>query len=191
MIYIVTGFMRSGTSMMCECLEAGGMSVVKSESRDRFGAAHSDERYAVNPNGLYEPNPGDMQTDGWPRMHDGKAIKVVFPLISSLAVHAYKVVAMLREPEEIRQSYEAAFGQRIPLERIKRTNVRAWRLVKSPSQIPERDWGGRGYLASWTDGKLNRHVVAADYRETWTQYDPELAEREILPKERRRPLRGE
>jgi hypothetical protein len=26
-------------------------------------------------------------------------------------------------------------------------------------------------------------------RETWTQYDPELVEREYLPKERRRELR--
>jgi hypothetical protein len=27
-------------------------------------------------------------------------------------------------------------------------------------------------------------------RETWTQYDPELLEREFLPKERRRELRN-
>ena len=28
-------------------------------------------------------------------------------------------------------------------------------------------------------------------RETWTQYDPELVEREFLPKERRKELRKE
>jgi hypothetical protein len=122
MIYLVTGFMRSGTSMMCECLEAGGMSVVKSEARDRFGAAHGDEHYAVNPNGLYEPNPRDMQSPGWPRQHDGKALKVVFPWLNALAVHQYKAVAMLRDAEEIRQSFEGAFGKSIPLERIRQAS---------------------------------------------------------------------
>lgn len=95
------------------------MSVVKSEARDQFGAAHSDQHYAVNPNGLYEPNPRDMQAPGWPRQHDGKVLKVVFPWLNALSVHQYKAVVLLRDPEEIRQSFEGAFGKRIPLERIK------------------------------------------------------------------------
>ncbi|MEX2026593.1 MAG: hypothetical protein WEH44_04820, partial [Pirellulaceae bacterium] len=32
-------------------------------------------------------------------------------------------------------------------------------------------------------------VRAATMRESWTQYDPELVEREYLPKEKRRELR--
>lgn len=72
-----------------------------------------------------------------------------------------------------------------------RYQVRAWRLVKSPQQIPQRDWGGRGYSATWTDGELIRQISAASFRETWTQYDPELLEREHLPKEQRRELRQE
>jgi hypothetical protein len=67
--------------------------------------------------------------------------------------------------------------------------VRAWRLVKNPSQLPERDWRDGGYQAVWQDGEVLRRVRAASMRETWTQYDPELIEREYLPKERRRELR--
>lgn len=67
--------------------------------------------------------------------------------------------------------------------------VRAWRLVKNPAQVPERDWRGDGYLAIWQDGEILRSVRAASMRETWTQYDPELYEREFLAKERRKELR--
>lgn len=68
--------------------------------------------------------------------------------------------------------------------------VRAWRLVKNPSQLPERDWRDGGYLAVWQDGEVLRRVRAQSMRESWTQYDPELAEREYLPKEKRKELRS-
>lgn len=66
--------------------------------------------------------------------------------------------------------------------------VRAWRLVKNPAQLPQRDWKGGGYEAVWQDGELLRHVRAKSIRESWTQYDPELVERDFLPKERRKEL---
>ena len=69
--------------------------------------------------------------------------------------------------------------------------VRAWRLEKNPTQLPERDWRDGGYQAVWQDGEILRRVQAASMRETWTQYDPELVEREYLPKERRKELRKE
>jgi hypothetical protein len=70
-----------------------------------------------------------------------------------------------------------------------RYNVRAWRLVKNPSQLPQRDWHDGGYSAMWHDGEQLRNVHSRSIRETWTQYDPELVEREYLPKERRKELR--
>lgn len=70
--------------------------------------------------------------------------------------------------------------------------VRAWRLVKSPQQLPQKDWRTGNYVAYWRDdgqgGNVLRRVESSAIRETWLQYDPELAEREILPKERRREL---
>lgn len=69
----------------------------------------------------------------------------------------------------------------------KRYNVRAWRLIKSPSQVPYRRRNG-GYLAIWHDGGVLRRVRAQVLRESWTQFDPELLERAYLPKEKRRDL---
>lgn len=70
-----------------------------------------------------------------------------------------------------------------------RYNVRAWRLIKNHSQIPLRDWRHGGYEARWHDGEQLRQIRSKLIRETWTQYDPELVEREYLPKERRKELR--
>jgi len=69
-----------------------------------------------------------------------------------------------------------------------RYQVRAWRLLKSASQQPRHDWERDLYVATWQDGDLFRKVLAKAMKETWTQHDPELAEREYLPKEMRREL---
>lgn len=80
-----------------------------------------------------------------------------------------------------------------------RHQVVAWRLVKSPEQLPQRRWllspgplspgSSPSYTATWQDGDVLRRVAAAAYRETWTQFDPELAEREHLPQQWRKGLR--
>ena len=72
-----------------------------------------------------------------------------------------------------------------------RYNVCDWRLIKSPSQIPRRDWQDGGYVSEWNDFKQRdglRRVEVKSIRESWTQYDPELVEREFLPQEKRREL---
>lgn len=70
-----------------------------------------------------------------------------------------------------------------------RYQVVAWRLVKNPAQVPRRDWRSGEFHATWHDGDVLRQVRAKSMRETWTQQDPELVEREFLPKERRRDLK--
>ncbi|MGH9932122.1 MAG: hypothetical protein ACREA9_23210 [Pyrinomonadaceae bacterium] len=70
-----------------------------------------------------------------------------------------------------------------------REDVLAWRLIKHPSQIPLPDGRG-GYTSLWIDGELMREVYCRFTRETHYQYDPELAARELLPKELRRELRA-
>lgn len=71
-----------------------------------------------------------------------------------------------------------------------RYNVRAWRLVKTPNLIPYKDWERGGYTSFWADGEQIRDINAKEFRETWTQYDPELVEREFLPKEKRKELQS-
>jgi hypothetical protein len=70
-----------------------------------------------------------------------------------------------------------------------RYQVRDWRLLKTAAQLPQRDWRQRGFVAVWHDGDVLRKVRSDAVRESWTQYDPELTEREFLPKESRRELR--
>lgn len=72
-----------------------------------------------------------------------------------------------------------------------RYQVRAFRMLKVPMQMPRRNWQVGGYDAIWHDGQngdLLRRVRATCLKETWTQHDPELLEREFLPKERRKEL---
>lgn len=69
-----------------------------------------------------------------------------------------------------------------------RYQVRAWRMLKKPTQVPHRDWQTKDFVAVWHDEGVLREVHADAMRESWTQYDPELAEREHLPKEHRREL---
>jgi hypothetical protein len=73
-------------------------------------------------------------------------------------------------------------------ESTSRYQVRAWRLLKSPNQYPLRNWERGDWSAVWNDGEVLREVRAAAFRETWTQYDPELVERDYLPKDKRREL---
>lgn len=71
-----------------------------------------------------------------------------------------------------------------------RFQVRAWRMLKSRSQWPILDRRRGGYVARWFDGERLREVRARAFRETWTQHDPELLEREILSNEHRLELGG-
>lgn len=70
-----------------------------------------------------------------------------------------------------------------------RFQLRAWRMVKSPGAIPQYSHSRRCWQSNWYDGDLWRCVEAECVTETWTQYDPELTDREFLPKEHRRELR--
>ena len=74
--------------------------------------------------------------------------------------------------------------------RTSRYQVRAFRIIKSFQQMPHRLHGGRYYAVIWFDEKdgLARCVLARAIRETWTQFDPEMAAREALPVQCRREL---
>jgi hypothetical protein len=71
-------------------------------------------------------------------------------------------------------------------EQRKRYDVRAWKMVEHESQLPRLS-NGR-YVMRWTEFGQLREVTANRCNETRTKHDPELAEREILSQEQRRPL---
>ncbi len=70
----------------------------------------------------------------------------------------------------------------------RRFHVRAWRLIKGPEQLPVRRWNPTLYECVWHDGGVRKMVTASSMRETWSQEDPERANRRFLAEDRRIPL---
>ena len=66
--------------------------------------------------------------------------------------------------------------------------VIAWRMVKRDEQLPVRIWRPRGYRCIWQDDGIMREVWAPLYRETWSQHDPERANRKVFPEASRPEL---
>lgn len=114
MIYVVSGFMRSGTSMMMRALEAGGLEAAFAPERDEMNERFGDEDYQPNPGGFYELNRREYREHGFPRKYEGKLIKCLWGGLPRFVVGAYQIVFMLRDPEEIRQSFESFFNQPAP-----------------------------------------------------------------------------
>jgi hypothetical protein len=88
-----------------------------------------------------------------------------------------------------------------------RPQVVDWRLIRDGVPMPVGEWiakvgtwegvwpsvepssYGHLYRCYWMDGTQGlREVTATSLEEDWTQYDPELVERELLPKEKRSGL---
>lgn len=116
-IYVVTGFMRSFTSMMMRALVTSGMDAVYDTSRDTWLEEVSADlkAYHPNPNGVYEIN--EQQRDTLikrPQEFDGKLLKhlcVYGWLDLPFWAGRYKVLLMLRDPEEIKESAQRFTGE--------------------------------------------------------------------------------
>jgi uncharacterized protein YcaQ len=104
-ITVVTGLPRSGTSLMMQMLEAGGLPVLV----DRVRAPDAD-----NPRGYYEFEPVKKTRDNaaWLEQALSKAVKLVYRLVYDLPPqYAYRVILMRRDLNEVVAS------QRVMLER--------------------------------------------------------------------------
>lgn len=112
MIYIVSGYMRSGTSMMMQALEAGGMEAVYSAQLDeRMNRKWGDPDYKPNER-YYELEAEDYQDASFPAAYEGKLIKCLWGGILRLRlVTEYRVIFMRRDTKAIQRSLAAVFGQ--------------------------------------------------------------------------------
>ncbi len=107
-IFIVSGLPRSGTSMMMQMLEAGGLPIVM----DNVRQADTD-----NPKGYYElEKVKKIQEDAlWLNACQGKVIKMVSALLPYLpSENKYKVIFMQRD------LYEIIDSQKVMLHRLGR-----------------------------------------------------------------------
>lgn len=110
MIYIVTGYMRSGTSMMMRALEAGGLEAVYSRKRDEEMNARWGEPDFLPNDSYYELEWNDYISPDFPRAYEGKLIKVMRGHVMKIPVGEYRAIVMRRPAREIALSYMAAFG---------------------------------------------------------------------------------
>lgn len=105
-ITIVSGLPRSGTSMMMQMLEAGGIPILRDDIRE------PDED---NPRGYYEfERVKQIERDeSWLAEAQGKAVKMVSALLTHLPnSYRYKVIFMRRQMEEILASQKVMLKRR-------------------------------------------------------------------------------
>ena len=105
MIVVVSGLPRSGTSLMMQMLQAGGMPLLIDDLRTPD---------VDNPNGYweYEPVKCLQHDNSCISQAEGKAVKVVSALLQYLPTqHTYKIIFMQRPMQEVLAS------QRVMLER--------------------------------------------------------------------------
>ena len=158
-VVIVSGLPRSGTSMMMQLLEAGGVPALTDGERE----ADSD-----NPNGYYEYEPAKSRGDhrGWLDQAGGKVVKMVAQLLPNLPPdRKYRVIFMERPLEEVIASQDAM------LERLDRPKA------------GKRSNLARTYMAQIEQVKrvLARHedriaVLPIDYRRAIAEPDSVVAE---------------
>lgn len=119
MIYIVSGYMRCGTSMMMEALIAGGMDAVYCEKRaktmnDKWG--EDDKVHGYQPNKeYYELNTNDYKALYFPQGFEGKLIKCLWRGAAVVNVGEYRLIFMRRPREDIERSLIAVFGRANPV----------------------------------------------------------------------------
>ncbi len=105
MITVVSGLPRSGTSMMMQMLEAGGLAPFTNAQR----AAD-----ASNPRGYYEHErvKGLGRDNAWLDEAEGHVVKVIAQLLRHLPDgHDYRVVFMERDLDEVLGSQTAMLGR--------------------------------------------------------------------------------
>lgn len=104
-ITVVSGLPRSGTSMMMQALESGGLPILSD------GLRRQDED---NPKGYYEFEPvkKTKEDSSWVATAKGKAVKIIYRLLYDLPEgYDYRVIFMQRDINEVLAS------QKVMLER--------------------------------------------------------------------------
>ncbi|MCX7696481.1 MAG: alkaline phosphatase family protein [Bacteroidales bacterium] len=104
-IVVVSGLPRSGTSLMMQMLEAGGMRILTDNLRK------PDEH---NPRGYYEYEPvKNLHKDNsFMKEAIGKAVKIIAQLLPYIPLdYKYKIIFMHRDMNEILQSQQKMLGR--------------------------------------------------------------------------------
>ncbi len=104
-VTVVSGLPRSGTSLMMQMLDKGGVDVLQDEKR---------EADVSNPKGYYEFEPvmSLYKDNTWLDKGQDKAVKIVAPLLKYLDVqYRYKIIFMTRDLNEVIKSQQKMLGK--------------------------------------------------------------------------------
>jgi tetratricopeptide (TPR) repeat protein len=104
-IVVVSGLPRSGTSLMMQMLNNGGVEVLTDQNRK------ADDS---NPKGYFEYDPVKSihKDNSWLELAKNKSVKVVAPLLKFLSPkYRYKVIFMNRDLSEIIKSQQKMIGK--------------------------------------------------------------------------------
>jgi hypothetical protein len=156
-ITIVSGLPRSGTSMMMQILESGGMKVVTDNIRE----ANED-----NPHGYYEyERVKEIKDDtGWLKGTRGRAFKIVSQLLYNLpSDENYKVIFMKRKMNEILAS------QSKMLERME-----SCKDGTSDEKMGEFFDKHLSKITDWIEGRKYIDVLYIDYNDLLTNPDEHI-----------------
>ncbi len=153
-IIVVSGLPRSGTSLMMQMLESGGVEVVT----DRLRAADTD-----NPRGYFEFEKVKKikQDASWLPAARGKAFKMISQLLYDLpATERYRVIFMERDLDEMLLSQEKM------LERLGRKGADREKIRSSYAVHLER-------LSGWLVEQAHLSVLYVNYNELLEQPERE------------------
>jgi hypothetical protein len=160
MITIVSGLPRSGTSLMMQMLEAGGLPVLSDGERK----ADTD-----NPKGYFEwerikqlPKDPSLIAEA-----EGKVVKVISQLILSLPpAHDYRVIFMQRPLPEVLKSQEKMLQRRGNADSITGTSAMEEAFQRHLIEVNQ-----------WLAGKANMRVARVHYHRVLRE--PRLVSEEI------------
>ena len=150
-ITIVSGLPRSGTSMMMQAIEAGGIPALTDNIRKK------DED---NPKGYYEFEPVKKTKDdpSWVPGAQGKVVKMVYVLLYDLPEeYEYRVIFMRRNIDEVLVSQKAML-ERSGKQGAKISDEKLAELFKT--QLEKLDY--------WIAAQKNFSVLSVDYRDMIT-----------------------
>ncbi len=156
-ITIVSGLPRSGTSMMMQMLEAGGIPTLKDDIRE----ADTD-----NPKGYYEFERVKQiaKDQDWLPEAKGKVVKMVSALLTQLPdSYRYKIVFMQRQMEEILASQKVMLSRRSqPADKV------------SDEQMATLFRTHLKQIQKWIESQPNVEVLYVNYNEMLAEPRPQV-----------------
>jgi hypothetical protein len=147
MIIVVSGLPRSGTSMTMRMLEKAGIETLTDEIR---------EPDQDNPKGYYEYQPvKDLERDSqWLKTAEGKAVKIVSPLLRNLPPeHTYKVLFMERNLDEVLASQRKMMERRGERDTTPENEMKAIYLIHLQN------------MKNWLQTQANIQTLYIDYNQ--------------------------